>query len=129
VSTARRWRLRWLHAVAYAALLIPLSLTSVPLARAEPEDAPASSPNYRVDDIYEALKRGDLPKAREMIHRVLQQHPGSSKAHYVAAEVYAKSHDFPAARSELKRAEELQPGLPSVDPRAVAELRRQLAVK
>ena len=64
-----------------------------------------------------------------MVEQVLKDHPRSSKAHFVAAEVYAKSGDFHAAKVELDLSEELQPGLPSINPKSVEELRRELARK
>jgi Tfp pilus assembly protein PilF len=84
---------------------------------------------YRVNDIYEAVRLGRLDQARHMVEQVLKDHPRSGKAHFVAAEVYAKSGDFHAAQVELDLAEALQPGLPSIKPKSVEELRRELARK
>jgi Tfp pilus assembly protein FimV len=92
-------------------------------------DSASKRSEYRVNDIYEAVRLGRLDQARHMIEQVLKDHPRSSKAHFVAAEVYAKSGDFHAAKVELDLAEELQPGLPSINPKSVEELRRELARK
>jgi len=90
-------------------------------------DSSSKKSDARVNDIYEAVRLGQLDRARHMIEQVLKDHPRSSKAHFVAAEVYAKSGNFRTAKLELDLAEELQPGLPSINPRSVAELRRELA--
>jgi Tfp pilus assembly protein PilF len=92
-------------------------------------DSASKRPEYRVSDIYEAVRLGRLDQARHMVEQVLKDHPRSSKAHFVAAEVYAKSGDFHAAKVELDLAEDLQPGLPSINPKSVEELRRELARK
>jgi uncharacterized protein len=77
--------------------------------------------------IYEATRSGHLAQAEQMVNQVLRDHPRSAKAHYVAAEVYAKAGDLSTARSELASAEALQPGLPFARPASVAELRAQLS--
>jgi hypothetical protein len=101
---------------------------SAPYAASPAGDDNASKKSeIRVKDIYEAVRLGQLDQARHMIRQVLKDHPRSGKAHFVAAEVYAKSRDFPAAKLELDLAEELQPGLPSINPRSVQQLRRELA--
>jgi Tfp pilus assembly protein PilF len=92
-------------------------------------DGASKRSEYRINDIYEAVRLGRLDQARHMVEQVLKDHPRSSKAHFVAAEVYAKSGDFHAAKVELDLAEELQPGLPSINPKSVEELRRELARK
>ena len=92
-------------------------------------DSASKRSEYRINDIYEAVRLGRLDQARHMIEQVLKDHPRSSKAHFVAAEVYAKSGDFHAAKVELDLAEELQPGLPSINPKSVEDLRRELARK
>jgi Tfp pilus assembly protein FimV len=92
-------------------------------------DSASKRSEYSVNDIYEAVRLGRLDQARHMVEQVLKDHPRSGKAHFVAAEVYAKSGDFHAAKVELDLAEELQPGLPSINPKSVEELRRELARK
>jgi len=92
-------------------------------------ESSSKTADFRVSDIYEAVRLGKLDQARHMIKQVLKDHPRSGKAHFVAAEVYAKSGDFRAARVELDLADEIQPGLPSINPRSVKELRRELARK
>ena len=93
------------------------------------DDGAGKRSKYTVKDIYEAVRLGQLDQARHMIEQVLKDHPRSSKAHFVAAEVYAKSGDFRTAKLESDLAEEIQPGLPSINPRSVKELRRELARK
>ena len=92
-------------------------------------DSASKRSEYTVNDIYEAVRLGRLDQARHMVEQVLKDHPRSSKAHFVAAEVYAKSGDFHAAKVEFDLAGELQPGLRSINPKSVEELRRELARK
>lgn len=80
-----------------------------------------------VDQIYLAEQAGRLDEAQRMISQVLAAHPSSAKAHYVQAEVYARAGKLSQARSELAAAERLQPDLQFAKPRAISELRAQLA--
>ena len=79
-----------------------------------------------VHQIYEAASSGHFDQAQRMMDRVLRDHPNSAKAHYVQAEIYAHEGQIVLARSELDRAEQLEPGLPKENPRSVAELKSQL---
>jgi hypothetical protein len=88
--------------------------------------AVAGSPS--VDDIYRAAQAGHLDQAQSMVQEVIAQHPKSAKAHYVAAEIYAKEGKVGVASSELQTAEQLEPGLPFARPQAVAELRNVIAM-
>src|SRR5579864_2207611 len=81
-----------------------------------------------VHQVYEAANSGHLDQAQQMITQVLRDHPESSKAHYVAAEIYAREGHFQAAQQELGKAETLQPGLPAENPQSVAKLRREIAL-
>jgi uncharacterized protein len=85
---------------------------------------PAAEPS--VHDIYQVANQGDIAKARAMVEQVISRHPGSAKAHYVKAELAARDKDTATARSELQTAEKLAPGLPFVQPAAVAALRTQV---
>jgi len=76
--------------------------------------------------IYEAATTGHLDKAQEMIGEVLANHPGSAKAHWVQAEVFAKAGKNDFARSEVLETERLNPGLTKFSPKAVRELKVQL---
>jgi len=76
--------------------------------------------------IYDAVRAGNYVQAEEMINQVLRDHPNDAKAHYVAAEVYARVGDYPVARRELTSAQSLDPSLSFASPRAVQELRTQL---
>jgi uncharacterized protein len=86
--------------------------------------APATPTDH---EIYEAAQSGHLAQAEQMVNQVLQQYPKSAKAHYVAAEVYARAGDFSTARRELNGAESLDPGLGFARPQSVAALRAELA--
>jgi hypothetical protein len=79
-----------------------------------------------VQDIYNAADAGHLGEARQMLDQVLQDHPHSARAHWMAAEIYARGSNFDRARQELSTAEQLAPGLPFVRPEAVAQLQQQL---
>lgn len=81
-----------------------------------------------VDQIYTAAQTGHLDRAQQMVSQVLADHPDSSRAHYVQAELYAREGKIPQARSELSTAEQLKPGLPFASPRAVQELKAQLGL-
>src|SRR6185369_286045 len=72
------------------------------------------------EQIYQAAQSGHLAQAEQMIEQVLRDHPKSARAHYVAAEVYAKEGHLPAARRELATAQELAPGLPFAKANSVA---------
>jgi len=76
--------------------------------------------------VYEAANSGHLDQARGMMAQVLKDHPNSAKAHYVAAEIDARSGDLGAARSELQTAERIEPGLPFAKAASLQELRQQL---
>src|ERR1700731_247513 len=79
-----------------------------------------------MDQIYTAAAGGHLDQAQQMITQVLADHPNSAKAHYVQAELYAREGKTGPARTELATAEQLKPGLPFANPRAVQELKAQL---
>ncbi len=80
-----------------------------------------------LDQVYSAAHSGNLAQARSMMQEVLAAHPNSAKAHYVDAEVLARSGDVPAARNELALAEKLDPALGFANPAAVQALRNQLS--
>jgi hypothetical protein len=90
---------------------------------------PAEAPNPNdptVNQVYEAARAGHLDQAKQMMAIVLAHHPQSSRAHYVAAEIDADMKNYGDAREELGKAEQLEPGLPNVNPRSVAELRKEI---
>jgi hypothetical protein len=91
-------------------------------------DGLPATPDPTMNQIYEAASSGHLDQAQQMITQVLANHPNSAKAHYVQAELYAKEGNTPLARSELKVAEQLNPGLTSFSPRSVQELKAQLGL-
>lgn len=79
------------------------------------------------DQIYRAAQSGKLAQAEQMVGQVLQAHPHSGKAHYVAAEVYARAGAFATARHELAEAQALEPGLPFAQAQSVRALEAELA--
>jgi predicted aspartyl protease len=107
--------------IGYAAAALGLSLSlSAP--------APAADAEPTMKQIYEAATTGHLDEAQQMITKVLANHPESAKAHYVQAEVYAKEGKKSFARSELREAERLNPGLTKFSEQSVRELKAQLGV-
>lgn len=78
-------------------------------------------------EVYKAVQAGQMAKADAMMKEVLQNHPNSAKAHYVAAEVYLKEGKVDAARNHFMTAQNLAPGLPFAQPESVQKLQVQLA--
>ena len=112
--------MRNLVAGSLVAAVLSLGLASVPALAADADPS--------VQQIYEAARSGHLDQAQQMINQVLRDHPESSKAHYVQAELYAREGNFGSARSELSRAEQLDPGLTKENARSVQELKAQLGL-
>jgi clan AA aspartic protease (TIGR02281 family) len=82
-----------------------------------------------IDQIYLAEQAGRADEAQRMIAQVLAARPNSAKAHYVQAEVYARAGKLALARKELAKAEQLEPSMAFAKPRAIAELKAQLAAR
>lgn len=80
-----------------------------------------------VDQVYEAANSGHLDRAQQLMDEVLRDKPNSAKAHYVEAEVSARAGNFPRARSELARAQQLDPSGSFAKPESLAALQRELA--
>jgi uncharacterized protein len=80
-----------------------------------------------MDQVYQAVRAGEVTQAEQMMTQVLRDHPQSAKAHYVAAEVYARAGDVPTARAELGTAQRLEPGLPFARAQSVQALQRELS--
>ena len=76
--------------------------------------------------VSQAIQSGQLAKADAMMKEVLQNHPNSAKAHYIAAELYVREGKLDAARSAFVRAENLAPGLPFAQAESVQKLQAQL---
>lgn len=111
--------MRRLLVAAMLAAAVTFAVSSPVLAAGDPT----------VDQVYTAARTGHLDQAQQMITQVLTDHPNSSQAHYVQAELYAREGKAALARSELASAEELKPGLPFASPRAVQELKAQLGIR
>jgi hypothetical protein len=77
-------------------------------------------------EVSQAIQSGQLAKADAMMKEVLQNHPNSAKAHYIASELYLKEGKLDAARSAFVQAENLAPGLPFAQPESVQRLQAQL---
>jgi clan AA aspartic protease (TIGR02281 family) len=106
--------------VRIAATLVTAYVIALPARAAEPDPT--------VDQIYQAVVAHQYEKAQALMDQVLRDHPNSAKAHYVQAEIFAKQGKNAEARSELERAEKIDPALSHVNPRSVLELRAQLGV-
>ncbi|HTW75917.1 MAG TPA: tetratricopeptide repeat protein [Steroidobacteraceae bacterium] len=96
-------------------------------AQALPGAAAVAHADPSSQQIYAVARAGNLAEARAMIEQVLRDYPANGKAHWVAAEVYARSGDFARARAELSTAQSLSPGLPFATAASVASLQQQLA--
>ena len=77
--------------------------------------------------VYEAAQAGRLNEAQGMIQQVLKEHPDSAKAHFVDAEILAKTGHLSEAREEINVAERLDPGLPFAKPQAVQALKARVS--
>jgi len=110
--------MRHFIAASLAATVLTFAVSGGPLWAADAEPT--------VHQIYEAATTGHLDQAQQMMDQVLRDHPQSAKAHYVQAELYAKEGQYPLARAELNRAEELEPGLPKENPQSVRALKSEL---
>jgi uncharacterized protein len=78
-------------------------------------------------DVYAAAKAGHIAQAEQMVDEAVKEHPGSAKAHYVAAEIYAKAGNFSRARSELDTARGIEPALSFESPASVSALEREVS--
>jgi hypothetical protein len=112
--------MRNLVAGSLVAVALSLGIAAAPALAADADPT--------VQQIYDAARGGHLDQAQQMMNQVLRDHPQSSKAHYVQAELYAREGNLGLARSELARAEQLDPGLTKENPRAVQELKAQLGL-
>ena len=108
---------KWVAMAALAGLVgLGLGLGAPAMAQAEPT----------LNQVYEAARSGKLDQAQVMMQQVLVAHPGSAKAHYVQAELFAKQGKTDKAREALASAEKIAPGLPFAKTDAVQNLRSQL---
>lgn len=78
-------------------------------------------------EVYKAVQSGQMAKADVMMKEVLQNHPNSAKAHYVAAELYLKEGKLEVARNHFIKAQNLAPGLPFAQAESVQKLQVQLS--
>lgn len=76
-----------------------------------------------IDMVYQQVQSGHMETALNEMAGIVQNHPNSAKAHYVYADLLAKTAQYDRARGELNKAQALAPGLPFVTrPGAVQEL-------
>lgn len=111
----------------YAVTLgLAAALCAPALALAADEIPATGSSDPTIAEIYQAAESGNTADADRMIAKVLADHPGSAKAHYVHAELLSKEGKLAAAKAEFDRANELAPGLPFVKSESAAELRQRI---
>lgn len=89
--------------------------------------AAAAQSEPSIDQIYQTARSGQLDEAQVMIQQVLVAHPGSAKAHYVRAELYARQGQLSLAQQSLTKAEQLSPGLPFANANAVQALKSEIS--
>lgn len=106
------------NAVTGFTLIVSIFITGTALA--------AESPTLH--QIYQAAQSGRLNDAQGMINQVLKDHPNSAKAHFVDAEILAKTGHPNQAREELNIAERLAPGLAFASPQGVQNLKAMVSV-
>ncbi len=87
--------------------------------------AMAAEPTLK--QVYDAAQSGRLDEAQTMMQQVLVAHPNSAKAHFVNAELLVRRGHPEEARTALRTAEQLAPGLPFAKPEAVEGLRSRLS--
>jgi uncharacterized protein len=109
--------MRMLKRIAAPLVLVTALACAGPVLAADPT----------VDQVYQAARAGHLDEAQQLMNQVLRDHPGSAKAHYVEAEISARAANFPRAREELAKAQQLDPSGSFAKPEALARLQRELA--
>lgn len=102
--------------------------TALPLAMALSMSVatPALAADPTIDQVYSAARSGHVDDALNQMQQVLKDHPKSAKAHYVEAELLAKAGRTAEARTELAKAQAIDPGLSFAKPSAVSALKQQL---
>ena len=111
----------WQRASKWLALATLFSFVGLGLAMAQAEPT--------IKQIYAAAESGKVEQAQTMIQQVLIAHPGSARAHFVQAELFARQGLASRGRDALAAADKLAPGLPFAKPEAVQALRAQLAAR
>ncbi len=100
---------------------------SLVLATAFACAGPVLAADATIDQVYQAVESGHLDQAQQLMNQVLRDHPDSAKAHYVEAQVSARAANFPRAREELAKAQQLDPSNSFAKPQALAALQHELA--
>src|SRR3954468_11824457 len=90
------------------AFIMMATLAFASLANAEPS----------MQDVNQALKNGNIASAETQMKEVLNAHPESAKAHFKYSEILAAEGRIAEAKTELAKAEAIQPGLPFAKPEA-----------
>lgn len=78
------------------------------------------------EDVDQALRAGDIVKAEHLVKEVVAAHPDSAKAHFKYAEILAAQGKLADAKTELSKAEQIQPELAFAKPAAVQSLKHKL---
>lgn len=101
------------------AIIMTGALAIASLASAEPS----------MQEVNQALKNGNIARAETLMKEVLSVHPESAKAHFKYSEILAAEGRFTEAKTELAKAETIQPGLAFAKPEAVNALKRKFSNK
>jgi hypothetical protein len=107
---------------ALAASLCALSVMSFTVAVATPAFAAAPS----VDQVEQAIARGDLQGAQSMLDQVVAAHPGSARAHYLDAQVLERNHRYADALTQINAARNIDPAIAFTDPAKFRTVQRRI---
>ena len=109
-----------------ASILVACATVHSPPQPVSPAPSQPAPRDPTPHEVYDTWKAGHVEQAQQMIAQVLQNHPKSATAHYVAACIRAGAGDVARGREELKTAEELDPSLSFARPDAIEHLRQML---
>lgn len=98
------------------AVVMAVALSAASLAMAEPS----------LNDVNQALKSGNIAQAEHLMKEVIEVNPKSAKAHFKYSEILAAEGRIGAAKTELAKAEQIEPGLAFATPQAVNNLKQKL---
>ena len=79
------------------------------------------------DDISRKILMDDLVSARKMVETVIESQPNSAVAHYLYAEVAARTGMMNLAKQEITTAKSLSAGLAFVPPATVQKLEHKIS--
>ncbi|MCY0388039.1 tetratricopeptide repeat protein [Robbsia sp. Bb-Pol-6] len=89
----------------------------------------AASPAPSVQDVEQAINRGDLQGAQSMLDQVVAAHPGSARAHYLDAQVLERNHRYGDALTQLDAARRIDPALGFTDRAKFETVQRRISAE